>query len=202
MSVCRLVKNELSVLVVLFVCLCCVVCVCSTPSRLSAVWFEPEWRATATAIGSFVRWRVWSLMCVVCARAGTLANDLGVVVGFATGLWTTSSSQVLPLLLSEAAVCVVLLAATLVWFPERPPTPPSPSVDDQVVGAHLHTTANPVPPASQLETGAAPVADPATAAAAVPPCTPRASYWQALKTLTKDRHFVVLALCYGLMVGM
>lgn len=83
--------------------------VLATPSKLSAEWFPPHHRHTATAVA-------------------VLANYAGSGIGFAVAFVVNSSQGVSNLLLAEAGAALVLVAFCAVdhaFFPPRPPLPPS-----------------------------------------------------------------------------
>ncbi|KAN0015746.1 hypothetical protein ACTFIU_005693 [Dictyostelium citrinum] len=76
------------------------------PTKLSAVWFAPQERTLSTAIA-------------------TLSNFIGSAIGFLLALVCTDDRNLKILLYGEAAFAVVLLAVILIYFPEKPKTPPS-----------------------------------------------------------------------------
>ena len=92
----------------------------SSPPALSAIWFPPEERTTATCIN-----QVFNM----------LGNGVSFVVGpllvSDTNLNTTSKevirSDIQLYMGIEAAVAIVLWLLFIVYFPKEPPTPPSAS---------------------------------------------------------------------------
>ena len=79
----------------------------AVPPLLSAQWFPPQERATATAIAS-------------------LANNFGSATGFILGIYTVvHPSQVPHLLYIHAGLAVLNLAMILAYFPTNPSIPPS-----------------------------------------------------------------------------
>ncbi|KAF6733758.1 Disrupted in renal carcinoma-like protein 2 [Oryzias melastigma] len=93
---------------------------------LSTTWFAPDQRATATAIAS--------LFCYLGGAASFLVGPLVVpapnvsqtVNGVAAAVSDSSISERIQLILyAELAAVAVLFAAILLYFPSRPPIPPS-----------------------------------------------------------------------------
>jgi len=74
--------------------------------KLSGVWFAPKERTVATAIGF-------------------QANVIGLSGCYFISMLVTKSSDVPFLLYVYAAYGVVVLLLTIIYFPEKPPTPPS-----------------------------------------------------------------------------
>eukprot|EP01097_Dermamoeba_algensis_P010364 TRINITY_DN761_c0_g1_i1.p1 TRINITY_DN761_c0_g1~~TRINITY_DN761_c0_g1_i1.p1 ORF type:complete len:363 (-),score=54.50 TRINITY_DN761_c0_g1_i1:906-1994(-) len=81
----------------------------AAPPLLSANWFGPEERTTSTSIGS-------------------LANIFGSPLAFLLGFMLKKDEDILNLIYLEAIITVVATLLLLAYFPERPPTPPSLSV--------------------------------------------------------------------------
>ncbi|EGC34209.1 hypothetical protein DICPUDRAFT_55995 [Dictyostelium purpureum] len=81
-------------------------CVMVVPTKISAVWFAPEERTLSTAIG-------------------TLSNFIGSAIGFLLALVCTDDKNFKILLYSEAGFAVALFVLVCIYFPEKPPTPPS-----------------------------------------------------------------------------
>jgi hypothetical protein len=71
---------------------------------------------------------------------------VGVAVGFLLGLSVHTKHDIMRLIYIEAIMSGALFFATILYFPNRPPTPPSPSVDDnkkhQFTQAHRHSSNN------------------------------------------------------------
>ena len=85
------------------------------PPLLLALWFPVHERATATAI---------------MATANTLGTSVGFLVAFAVpsnGTSTEIAAGLARVNYSFFGVCVLTLAAMVVYFPSRPPTPPAAS---------------------------------------------------------------------------
>jgi FLVCR family MFS transporter 7 len=82
--------------------------VMATPSKISANWFPPKERTTATAIG-------------------TLSNYMGSAAGFLIGPYVVSFSNIQTLIVVEAIHGLVILIWTCLYFPDKPPSPPSAS---------------------------------------------------------------------------
>ena len=95
---------------------------CSVPPALSSLWFPPNERTTATGIS-------------------TVFNQLGNAGGFLLGpllirepeyknetLVTSVAllrSDINRLMQVEASICLILFISVLIYFPARPPLPPS-----------------------------------------------------------------------------
>jgi len=82
--------------------------VMASPSKLSSNWFPVKERTTATAVA-------------------TLSNSLGGAVGFLIGPYIVKWYNIQVLLVVEGIHAVIIMIATLCYFPDRPPTPPSAS---------------------------------------------------------------------------
>eukprot|EP01121_Diplochlamys_sp_Union-15-3_P014329 TRINITY_DN454_c0_g1_i5.p1 TRINITY_DN454_c0_g1~~TRINITY_DN454_c0_g1_i5.p1 ORF type:complete len:329 (+),score=32.99 TRINITY_DN454_c0_g1_i5:72-1058(+) len=83
-------------------------------SKLSATWFGETERTTATGISA-------------------MSNSLGSALGFLIGpAFVSKPSQIPNLIIFEAVLSVVVLIWFLIYFPARPPTPPSPSAEDEL----------------------------------------------------------------------
>jgi FLVCR family MFS transporter len=80
--------------------------VMTVPPALSSVWFGVHERTFATAVGS-------------------LANYMGSATGFLLGLTVNNVQQLQRLLYIEALGTTVLMVLFLIYFPARPPKPPS-----------------------------------------------------------------------------
>jgi len=78
----------------------------SPPSQLSARWFSDGERTTATAIS-------------------TTSNNLGSALGFLIGPYIVHWTSMPVLLIIEGAIAIVVCIAILIYFPDRPPSPPS-----------------------------------------------------------------------------
>ena len=74
------------------------------PPAIAAIWFPPEERGKATALG-------------------TVANALGSVVSFAVG--PSLAHRIPELLMLNTLICIVVAVPILLFFKERPPLPPS-----------------------------------------------------------------------------
>ncbi|XP_069980084.1 solute carrier family 49 member 4 homolog [Penaeus vannamei] len=90
--------------------------VMAAPPTIAAVWFPPEERTTATAVSQVLNQlgNVGSYMeplLVRSPRNGTTTEEI--------------RSDIKRLLYIDAAIAVALLAAILVYFPKKPPLPPS-----------------------------------------------------------------------------
>lgn len=87
--------------------------VMAVPPLLSAQWFPPKERATATAIAS-------------------LANNFGSAVGFILGIYTVvRPSQIPRLLYIHAGLAALNLVMILAHFPAKPAIPPSAAAGEQ-----------------------------------------------------------------------
>ena len=84
----------------------------STPPRLSAVWFSPRHRTWATAVP-------------------VIARSVGIALAFITIPYLTRHYSIHTMLYvqAETAICVALLAT--IYFPDKPPTPPSRTADTE-----------------------------------------------------------------------
>jgi FLVCR family MFS transporter len=82
----------------------------AAPSLLSATWFEPSVRTTATAVS-------------------TMAENLGAVIGFMAGLYVHSEADFDAFVRVEAIIAVIILTLAVSdhMFPAVPPLPPSAS---------------------------------------------------------------------------
>lgn len=90
----------------------------SVPGLLSATWFPPSERALATAIGF-------------------LSQNLGSALAFVLGLIVTTDDRIWTLLYIEAGLAVVASVPVFIYFPERPPSPPSASSAELTTGTDL-----------------------------------------------------------------
>ncbi|KYR00941.1 hypothetical protein DLAC_03006 [Tieghemostelium lacteum] len=81
-------------------------CIMIIPTKISTTWFAPEERTLSTAIG-------------------TLANFSGSAIGFVLALVCTSDMHLRYLLYSEAVFGFLIFLSICIYFPEKPPTPPS-----------------------------------------------------------------------------
>ncbi|XP_036964621.1 solute carrier family 49 member 4 [Acanthopagrus latus] len=100
--------------------------VMSAGPYLSTTWFAPDQRATATAVAS--------LFCYLGSAASFLVGPLVVPAPNDTLTGTTMTAAVSDnsirdriqlVMYAELAVIAVLFAAVLLYFPSRPPMPPS-----------------------------------------------------------------------------
>jgi len=80
--------------------------VMNAPVAVSATWFGVNERTFATAVG-------------------TIANSLGSAAGFLLGLLVHNTTQFRYMLYYEAVFSVALLVFMVLYFPARPPTPPT-----------------------------------------------------------------------------
>lgn len=94
--------------------------VMASPSKLSATWFGEKERTTVTAIATF-------------------ANVFGAAIGFLYSPYVVKYTSVPMLLIVQAAEGVVIMIWVLIYFPEKPPTPPSASASVNVDNA-VNTT--------------------------------------------------------------
>ncbi|XP_067687119.1 solute carrier family 49 member 4 homolog [Haliotis asinina] len=118
------------------------------PALLSVTWFPPKERATATAVSAIFSLIVWSLLYLLyLVSTGPLfvpqPDELPMNM---TYVLTTSSSRlvnssgfsltpaanisevrggIMRLMYTECAACVLLLVMVVVYFPAKPPSPPS-----------------------------------------------------------------------------
>eukprot|EP01133_Synstelium_polycarpum_P015757 gene15757-18724_t len=76
------------------------------PTKLSATWFAPSERTFSTAVLS-------------------LANFSGSAIGFLLALYSTDGEKLKLLLYAEAISAGIILLAAFIYFPERPPSPPT-----------------------------------------------------------------------------
>lgn len=90
----------------------------SVPALLSTTWFPPEERALATAVGF-------------------LSQNLGSAMAFLLGLIVNSDAEVWILLYIEAGISIVTTVPVFIYFPERPPSPPSASSAELTTGTKL-----------------------------------------------------------------
>lgn len=91
----------------------------SVPGLLSATWFPPSERPLATAIGF-------------------LSQNLGSALAFVLGLIVTTDSRIWTLLYIEAGLGVIATVPVFIYFPERPPSPPSASSAELTTGTNLN----------------------------------------------------------------
>ena len=79
-----------------------------SPPRLSSIWFSPKHRTWATAVP-------------------VIARSVGIALAFITIPYLTRHYDIHTMLYvqAETAICVALLAT--IYFPSKPPTPPSQS---------------------------------------------------------------------------
>lgn len=90
----------------------------SVPGLIAATWFPPKERTLATAIGF-------------------LSQNLGSALAFVLGLIVTTDSRIWTLLYIEAGISVVVTVPVFIYFPERPPSPPSASSSELTTGTDL-----------------------------------------------------------------
>ena len=80
-------------------------------SQLSCVWFGPNERTRATTFAIVV-------------------NNFGAAVGFLISPWIVDVPEHVPhLLYVHLALAVIACVLTLIYFPQHPPTPPSPAAE-------------------------------------------------------------------------
>lgn len=93
--------------------------VMASPSRVSAVWFSPEWRTRATAIAY-------------------IGGNIGSAVGFLFGPYITNgdADNVPRLLYVELCIAVIPVIFLTIYSPDHPPLAPSMAVynNDKTVG--------------------------------------------------------------------
>jgi hypothetical protein len=75
---------------------------------LSSLWFPPKERTTATAVT-------------------TLASWVGSVIGYSTGFYINHPWQLPYLVYAQTGFSFVIAVCIIIYFPDRPPTPPSTS---------------------------------------------------------------------------
>lgn len=93
---------------------------------LSTTWFAPDQRATATAVASLFGYLGGAASFVVGPLLVPAPNDtLAVTERVAAVFDNTIRDRVQLVLYAELAVITVLFAAVLLYFPSRPPMPPS-----------------------------------------------------------------------------
>uniref|UniRef100_A0A1A8CNF0 Disrupted in renal carcinoma 2 n=1 Tax=Nothobranchius kadleci TaxID=1051664 RepID=A0A1A8CNF0_NOTKA len=95
--------------------------VMSAGPYLSTTWFAPDQRATATAVASLFSYLGGATSFIV----GPLIVPAPNVSQAAAVSNTSIQSRTQLILYSELAVIAVLSTATLLYFPSRPPVPPS-----------------------------------------------------------------------------
>lgn len=78
----------------------------AAPPMISAIWFPPEQRATATALG-------------------VLANNVGIAITFALPAVTDSPEEVRAAMVAQTALCAAVFVAIVLLFRDAPPHPPS-----------------------------------------------------------------------------
>ena len=86
--------------------------VMTIPTKLSSVWFPPRERTFATSVTN-------------------TAQALGVAVGFITVPYLTRTYDIHTMLYVEAEIALFIALLATIYFPARPPTPPSVSADEQ-----------------------------------------------------------------------
>ncbi|XP_061775391.1 solute carrier family 49 member 4 [Nerophis ophidion] len=90
---------------------------------LSTTWFAPDQRATATAVASLFSYLGGAVAYVAGPLVVPAPNGTTAMTGSA---WEQSMQDKIQLLLyAELAAIAVLFAAVLLYFPSRPPLPPS-----------------------------------------------------------------------------
>ena len=82
------------------------------PTKLSSMWFPPKERTFATAVTN-------------------TAQALGVAIGFVTVPYLTRTYDIHTMLYVEAEIALFIALLATIYFPSRPPTPPSVSADEQ-----------------------------------------------------------------------
>ncbi|RVE58393.1 hypothetical protein OJAV_G00208620 [Oryzias javanicus] len=93
---------------------------------LSTTWFAPDQRATATAIASLFCYLGGATSFLVGPLVVPAPNVSQTVNGVSAAVSDSSISERIQMILyAELAAVAVLFAAILVYFPSRPPIPPS-----------------------------------------------------------------------------
>lgn len=91
----------------------------SVPAVLSTTWFPPKERAAATAIGF-------------------ISQNVGSAFAFLLGNIVQDDWDIWNLLYLEAIIAVATTVPVFIYFPERPPTPPSASSAELRTGTQLN----------------------------------------------------------------
>ncbi|KAM4559070.1 solute carrier family 49 member 4 isoform 1-T1 [Odontesthes bonariensis] len=93
---------------------------------LSTTWFAPDQRATATAVASLFSYLGGATSFIVGPLVVPAPNDSLAGTTMAAAVSDTSIRDRIQLVMyAELAVIAVLFAAVLLYFPSRPPVPPS-----------------------------------------------------------------------------
>ncbi|XP_035507409.1 solute carrier family 49 member 4 [Scophthalmus maximus] len=94
---------------------------------LSTTWFAPDQRATATAVASLFCYLGGAASFVVGPLVVPAPNETVTETGIAAAAVSDSAirDRIQLVMYAELAVIAVLFAAVLIYFPSRPPMPPS-----------------------------------------------------------------------------
>ncbi|KAK2905784.1 solute carrier family 49 member 4 [Channa argus] len=93
---------------------------------LSTTWFAPDQRATATAVASLFCYLGGAVSFVVGPLVVPAPNDSQAVTAMTAAVSDSSIRDRIQLVMyAELTAVVVLFAAILLYFPSRPPIPPS-----------------------------------------------------------------------------
>ncbi|XP_056145761.1 solute carrier family 49 member 4 [Lampris incognitus] len=92
---------------------------------LSTTWFAPDQRATATAVASLISYLGAATSFVVGPLVVPAPNDTEVVNKEATFSDSYIRDRIQLVMYAEFGAIAVLFAAVLLYFPSRPPMPPS-----------------------------------------------------------------------------
>ncbi|KAG7331245.1 hypothetical protein KOW79_005214 [Hemibagrus wyckioides] len=92
---------------------------------LSTTWFAPDQRATATAIASLVGYLGAACSFLIGPLAVPAPNDTHIVNSFTHWDPEHIRDRIQYVLYAESAMIAVLFTVVLLYFPSRPPIPPS-----------------------------------------------------------------------------
>ncbi|XP_022100526.1 disrupted in renal carcinoma protein 2 homolog isoform X1 [Acanthaster planci] len=97
----------------------------SAPTEVSAVWFPPHQRTTSTAISTTAAFLGMSASFLVGPLIVTSIPQNSSTEPLDPDERTRSFSEIMGLMYIECGVTAVVVVATLLYFPEKPPTSPS-----------------------------------------------------------------------------
>ncbi|MBN3306541.1 DIRC2 protein, partial [Amia calva] len=106
----------------------------SAPPLLSTTWFAPDQRATATAVASLVNYLGAAGSFLIGPLVVPAPNETQPLHVGADRTTDHIRERLQIVLYAEFAMIVVLFVAVLVYFPSRPPLPPSVAAASQRLG--------------------------------------------------------------------
>ncbi|XP_022100532.1 disrupted in renal carcinoma protein 2 homolog [Acanthaster planci] len=103
----------------------------AAPTQLSAVWFPPHQRTTSTAIASTAGYLGLAGSFLIGPNIVTDVPKSVTADNITAESRTQHFNEIMNLLYIECGLAAALVIAALLYFPDRPPTPPSVSAGEQ-----------------------------------------------------------------------